>query len=155
MHDLVLSNSTVHSSNKISARKGQGWKSVLDARYLWVLRQNCNKTDLILLWTSLYGVRNISSSKSLSVNTVCHVKHKCGLKLCYAKRKPYDHHPKSNCHPLWVKEHLKFCGQMNRNLKLFFENNRCHVLVQKRSYYQPTVQKPTSITVPVMSPLNV
>ncbi len=94
-NSLKLSSSTVHNiiqrfreSGTISVRKGQGWKTILDARDLWALRRHCityrNATVMkITTWAQEYF------QKTLSVNTIHRAIRRCRLKLYRSKNKPY------------------------------------------------------------------
>ncbi len=107
---LKLSSSTVHNiiqrfreSGTISVCKGQGRKTILDARDL---------------------------RKTLSVNTIHLAIRRCRLKLYRSKKKPYLNMIQKRRRFLWAKAHLNglwqsgklFCGQTNQNLKFFLEN---------------------------------
>ncbi len=84
---LKLSSSTVHNiiqrfreSGTISVRKGQGRKTILDARDLRALRRHCityrNATVMeITTWAQEYF------QKTLSVNTIHRAIRRCRLKL--------------------------------------------------------------------------
>ncbi len=92
---LKLSSSTVHNiiqrfreSGTISVRKGQGRKTILDARDLRALRRHCityrNATVMeITTWAQEYF------QKTLSVNTIHRAIRRCRLKLNRSKKKPY------------------------------------------------------------------
>ena len=79
------------------------------------------KTDLILSWKSLPGLRNTSRNHCL--NTAHRNIHRCRLKLHQAEKQPHD--PETLPSPLdqsslkWTEAKRKlFCGQMDRNLML-------------------------------------
>uniref|UniRef100_A0A8C2BFY4 Tc1-like transposase DDE domain-containing protein n=1 Tax=Cyprinus carpio TaxID=7962 RepID=A0A8C2BFY4_CYPCA len=92
---LKLSSSTVHNiiqrfreSGTISVRKGQGRKTILDARDLRGLRRHSityrNATVMeITTWAQEYF------QKTLSVNTIHRAIRRCRLKLYRSKKKPY------------------------------------------------------------------
>ncbi len=91
---LQISSSTVHNiikgfreTGEISVRKGQGRRSLLDARGLRALRQCItHRHDSIIditKWAQEYF------HKPLSVNTIRRSICRCQLKLYHAKRKPY------------------------------------------------------------------
>ncbi len=133
---LKLSSSTVHNifqrfreSGTISVRKGQGRKTILDARDLRALRRHCityrNATVMeITTWAQEYF------QKTLSVNTIHRAIRRCRLKLFRSKQKPYLNMIQKRRRFLWAKAHLNglwqsgklFCGQTNQNLKFFLEN---------------------------------
>ncbi len=133
---LKLSSSTVHNiiqrfreSGTISVHKGQGRKTILDARDLRALRRHCityrNATVMeITTWAQEYF------QKTLSVNTIHRAIRRCRLKLYRSKKKPYLNMIQKRRRFLWAKAHLKwtvakwklFCGQTNQNLKFFLEN---------------------------------
>ncbi len=111
---LQISSSTVHNiiksfreTGKISVRKGQGWRPLLDARALQALRWHCitHRHDSvidIIKWAQEYF------QKPLSVNTIHHTICICQLKLFHAKRKPYVNIVQKRLVVLWVKAHLKW-----------------------------------------------
>ena len=76
-------------------------QSVWNARDLYTLRQQSLKTGMRLSWKSLHGLRNL---KSWSVNTALWALHKCRLKPCHAKKKPYL----IMIQRLWAKDFLKW-----------------------------------------------
>ncbi len=92
---LKISSSTVHNiiqrfreSGTISVHKGQGRKTILDARDLRALRRHCityrNATVMeITTWAQEYF------QKTLSVNTIHRAIRRCRLKLYRSKKKPY------------------------------------------------------------------
>ncbi len=110
---LKLSSSTVHNiiqrfreSGTISVRKGQGRKTILDARDLRALRRHCityrNATVMeITTWAQEYF------QKTLSVNTIHRAIRRCRLKLYRSKKKPYLNMIQKRRHFLWAKAHLK------------------------------------------------
>ncbi len=133
---LKLSSSTVHNiiqrfreSGTISVRKGQGRKTILDARDLRALRQNCityrNATVMeITTWVQEYF------QKTLSVNTIHRSIRRCRLKLYRSKKKPYLNMIQKRRRFLWAKAHLKWTVAKwktvlwsdESNLKFFLEN---------------------------------
>uniref|UniRef100_A0A8C1ZAB2 Tc1-like transposase DDE domain-containing protein n=1 Tax=Cyprinus carpio TaxID=7962 RepID=A0A8C1ZAB2_CYPCA len=139
---LKLSSSTVHNiirrfreSGTISVRKGQGRKTILDARDLRALRRHCityrNATVMeITTWAQEYF------QETLSVNTILRAIRRCAkahLKWTVAKWKTV----------LWSDE-SKF--------EVLFGKLECHVIQtkedkDKQSYYQRSVQKPASLMV--------
>ncbi len=90
---LQISSSTVHKiikrfkeTGEISVRKGQGRRSLLDARGLRDLRRHCiiyrhDSVIDITKWAQEYF------QKPLSVNTIRRAIYRCPLKLYHAKRK--------------------------------------------------------------------
>ncbi len=111
---LKLSSSTVHNiiqrfreSGTISVRKGQGRKTILDARDLRALRRHCityrNATVMeITTWAQEYF------QKTLSVNTIHCAIRRCWLKLYRSKKKPYLNMIQKRRRFLWAKAHLKW-----------------------------------------------
>ncbi len=111
---LKLSSSTVHNiiqrfreSGTISVRKGQGRKTILDARDLRALRRHCityrNATVMeITTWAQEYF------QKTLSVNTIHRAIRRCRLKLYRSKKKPYLNMIQKHRRFLWAKAHLKW-----------------------------------------------
>ncbi len=111
---LKLSSSTVHNiiqrfreSGTISVRKGQGRKTILDARDLRALRRHCityrNATVMeITTWAQEYF------QKTLSVNTIHRAIRCCRLKLYRSKKKPYLNMIQKRRRFLWAKAHLKW-----------------------------------------------
>ncbi len=111
---LKLSSSTVHNiiqrfreSGTISVRKGQGQKTILDARDLRALRRHCityrNATVMeITTWAQEHF------QKALSVNTIHRVIRRCQLKLYRSKKKPYLNMIQKRRRFLWAKAHLKW-----------------------------------------------
>ncbi len=111
---LKLSSSTVHNiiqrfreSGTISVRKGQGRKTILDARDLRALRRHCityrNATVMeITTWAQEYF------QKTLSVNTIHRAIRCCRLKLYRSKKKPYLNIIQKRRRFLWAKAHLKW-----------------------------------------------
>ncbi len=111
---LKLSSSTVHNiiqrfreSGTISVRKGQGRKTILDARDLRALRRHCityrNATVMeITTWAQEYF------QKTLSVNTIHCAICRCRRKLYRSKKKPYLNMIQKRRHFLWAKAHLKW-----------------------------------------------
>uniref|UniRef100_A0A8C2CAS5 Paired domain-containing protein n=1 Tax=Cyprinus carpio TaxID=7962 RepID=A0A8C2CAS5_CYPCA len=111
---LKLSSPTVHDiiqrfreSGTISVRKGQGRKTILDARDLRALRRHCityrNATVMeITTWAQEYF------QKTLSVNTIHRAIRRCRLKLYRSKKKPYLNMIQKRRRFLWAKVHLKW-----------------------------------------------
>uniref|UniRef100_A0A9J7WXH6 Paired domain-containing protein n=1 Tax=Cyprinus carpio carpio TaxID=630221 RepID=A0A9J7WXH6_CYPCA len=158
---LKLSSSTVHNiiqrfrdSGTISVRKGQGRKTILDARDLRALRRHCityrNATVMeITTWAQEYF------QKTLSVNTI-----RCRLKLYRSKKKPYLNMIQKCRRFLWAKAHLKWtvakwktvlCSDESK-FEVRFGKLGCHVIWTKEdkdnpSCYQRSVQKPASLMV--------
>ncbi len=111
---LKLSSSTVHNiiqrfreSGTISVRKGQGRKTILDARDLRALRRHCitnrNATVMeITTWAQEYF------QKTLSVNTIHRAIRRCRLKFYRSKKKPYLNMIQKRRRFLWAKAHLKW-----------------------------------------------
>ncbi len=111
---LKSSSSTGHNiiqrfreSGTISVRKGQGRKTILDARDLRALRRHCityrNATVMeITTWAQEYF------QKTLSVNTIHRAIRRCRLKLYRSKKKPYLNMIQKRRRFLWAKAHLKW-----------------------------------------------
>ncbi len=111
---LQISSSTVHNIIKrfretgdISVRKGQGQRTLLDARGLRALRWHCitHRHDSVIditKWAQEY------LQKPLSVNKICRAICRCQLKLYHAKRKPYVNMVQKRRRVLWAKVHLKW-----------------------------------------------
>ncbi len=97
----------LRESGTISVRKGQGRKTLLDARDLRALRRHCityrNATVMeITTWAQEYF------QKTLSVNTIHRAIRRWRLKLYRSKKKPYlNMIQKRRCF-LWAKAHLKW-----------------------------------------------
>uniref|UniRef100_A0A803JIP4 Transposase Tc1-like domain-containing protein n=1 Tax=Xenopus tropicalis TaxID=8364 RepID=A0A803JIP4_XENTR len=163
---LHLSSSTVHNiirrfreSGTISVRKGQGRKTILDARDLRALKRHCttnrNATvKEITEWAQEYF------QKPLSVNTIHCAIHLCQLKLYSAKKKPFlsKIHKLSRFH--WARDHLKWSVAKWKTVlwsdesrfEVLFGNLGRHVIRTKEdkdnpSCYQRSVQKPASLMV--------
>ncbi|KAG2462527.1 TCB1 transposase, partial [Polypterus senegalus] len=163
---LHLSSSTVHNiirrfreSGTISVLKGQGRKTILDARDLRALKRHCttnrNATvKEITEWAQEYF------QKPLSVNTIHHAISRCQLKLYSAKKKPFlsKIHKLRRCH--WARDHLKWSVAKWKTVlwsdesrfKVLFGNLGHHVIRTKEdkdnpSCYQRSVQKPASLMV--------
>ncbi len=116
---LKLSSSTVHNiiqrfreSGTISVRKGQGRKTILDARDLRALRRYCityrNATVMeITTWAQEYF------QKTLSVNTILRAIRRCRLKLYRSKKKPYQKHdPEAQVFSLGQGSFKMDCGKV-------------------------------------------
>ncbi|KAK3545641.1 hypothetical protein QTP70_008547 [Hemibagrus guttatus] len=161
---LKLSSSTVRNiiqreSGTISVRKGQGRKTILDARDLRALRRHCityrNATVMeITTWVQEYF------HKTLSVNTIHRAIRRRRLKLYRSKKKPYLNMIQKRRHFLWAKAHLKWTvakwktvlwSDQSKFEVLFGKLGR-HVIRTKEdkdnpSCYQRSVQKPASLMV--------
>ncbi|KAK3535188.1 hypothetical protein QTP70_004749 [Hemibagrus guttatus] len=163
---LKLSSSTVHNiiqrfreSGTISVRKGQGRKTILDARDLRALRRHCityrNATVMeITTWAQEYF------QKTLSVNTIHRAIRRCRLKLYRSKKKPYLNMIQKRRHFLWAKAHLKWTVAKWKTVlwsdeskfEVLFGKLGRHVIRTKEdkdnpSCYQRSVQKPASLMV--------
>ncbi len=163
---LKLSSSTVHNiiqrfreSGTISVRKGQGWKTILDARDLRALRRHCityrNATVMeITTWAQEYF------QKTLSVNTIHRAIRRCRLKLYRSKNKPYLNMIQKRRRFLWAKAHLKWTVAKWKTVlwsdeskfEVLFGKLGRHVIRTKEdkdnpSCYQRSVQKPASLMV--------
>ncbi len=163
---LKLSSSTVHNiiqrfreSGTISVRKGQGRKTILDARDLRALRRHCityrNATVMeITTWAQEYF------QKTLSVNTIHRAIRRCRLKLYRSKKKPYLNMIQKRRRFLWAKAHLKWTVAKWKTV-LWSDESKFEVLFGKLgrhvirteedkdnpSCYQRSVQKPASLMV--------
>uniref|UniRef100_A0A9J7Y6N1 Phospholipid-transporting ATPase n=1 Tax=Cyprinus carpio carpio TaxID=630221 RepID=A0A9J7Y6N1_CYPCA len=163
---LKLSSSTVHNiiqrfreSRTISVRKGQGLKTILDARDLRALRRHCityrNATVMeITTWAQEYF------QKTLSVNTIHRAIRRCQLKLYRSKKKPYLNMIQNRRRFLWPKAHLKWTVAKWKTVlwsdeskfEVLFGKLGCHVIWTKENKdnprcYQRSVQKPASLMV--------
>ncbi len=163
---LKLSSSTVHNiiqrfreSGTISVRKGQGRKTILDARDLRALRRHCityrNATVMeITTWAQEYF------QKTLSVNTIHRAIRRCRLKLYRSKKKPYLNMIQKRRRFLWAKAHLKWTVAKWKTVlwsdeskfEVLFGKLGRHVIRTKKdkdnpSCYQRSVQKPVSLMV--------
>uniref|UniRef100_A0A9J7XCR1 Paired domain-containing protein n=1 Tax=Cyprinus carpio carpio TaxID=630221 RepID=A0A9J7XCR1_CYPCA len=162
---LKLSSSTVHNiiqrfreSGTISVHKGQGRKTILDARDLRALRQHCityrNATVMeITTWAQEYF------QKTLSVNTIHRAIRRCRLKLIRSK-KTYLNMIQKRRRFLWAKAHLKWTVAKWKTV-LWSDKLKFEVLFGKLgrrvmrtkedkdnpSCYQRSVQKPASLMV--------
>ncbi|KAK3529761.1 hypothetical protein QTP86_003036 [Hemibagrus guttatus] len=161
---LKLSSSTVHNiiqrfreSGTISVRKGQGQKTILDARDLWALRRHCityrNATVMeITTWAQEYF------QKTLLVNTIHRAIRRRRLKLYRSKKKPYLNMIQKRGHFLWAKAHLKWTVAKWKTVlwsdeskfEVLFGKLGRHVIRTKEdkdnpSCYQRSVQKPPSL----------
>uniref|UniRef100_A0A9J8B075 Transposase Tc1-like domain-containing protein n=1 Tax=Cyprinus carpio carpio TaxID=630221 RepID=A0A9J8B075_CYPCA len=169
---LKLSSSTVHNitqrfskSGTISygsrpeKHKGQGRKTILDARDLRALRWHCityrNATVMeITTWAQEYFL------KTLLVNTIHRAIRRCRLKLYRSKKKPYlNMIQKRRCF-LWAKAHLKWtvakwktvlCSDESK-FEVLFGKLGHHVIRTKEDHdnpscFQRSVQKPASLMV--------
>ncbi len=163
---LKLSSSTVHNiiqrfreSGTISVRKGQGQKTILDARDLRALRRHCityrNATVMeITTWAQEYF------QKTLSVNTIHRAIRRCRLNLYRSKKKPYLNMIQKRRRFLWAKAHLKWTVAKWKTVlwsdkskfEVLFGKLGRHVIRTKEdednpSCYQRSVQKPASLMV--------
>ncbi|KAK3534142.1 hypothetical protein QTP86_002293 [Hemibagrus guttatus] len=161
---LKLSSSTVHNiiqrfreSGTISVCKGQGRKTILDARDLRALRRHCityrNATVMeITTWAQEYF------QKTLSVNTIHRAIRRCQLKLYRSKKKPYLNMIQKRRRFLWAKAHLKWTVAKWKTVlwsdkskfEVLFGKLGRHVIRTKEdkdnpSCYQRSVQKPASL----------
>ncbi len=88
-------------------RKGQGRRTLLDARGVRALRRHgiTHQHDSVInitKWAQEYF------QKPLSVNTIRRDICRCQLKLYHAKRKPYVNMVQKRRPVLWAKAHLKW-----------------------------------------------
>ncbi|KAK3545399.1 hypothetical protein QTP70_006943 [Hemibagrus guttatus] len=146
-------------SGTISVRKGQGRKTILDARDLRALRRHCityrNATVMeITTWAQEYF------QKTLSVNTIHRAIRGCRLKLYRSKKKPYLNMIQKRRRFLWAKAHLKWTVAKWKTV-LWSDESKFEVLfgklgrhvIQTKAYkdnpscYQRSVQKPASLMV--------
>jgi len=161
-----LSSSTVHNiikrfreSGTIAVRKGQGRKTLLDARDLRALKRHCTSNrnatvKEITEWAQEYF------QKALSVNTIRRAFRRCQLKLYSAKRKPFlsKLHKLSRLH--WARDNLKWseakwktvlCSDESRFEVLYGTLGRRVIRTREDkdnpSCYQRSVQKPASLMV--------
>ncbi len=140
-------------------RKGQGRKTILDARDLRALRRHCityrNATVMeITTWAQEYF------QKALSVNTIHRAIRCCRLKLYRSKKKPYLNMIQKRRRFLWAKAHLKWTVAKWKTV-LWSDESKFEVLFGKLgrhvirikedkdnpSCYQRSVQKPASLMV--------
>ncbi|KAK3545540.1 hypothetical protein QTP70_008077 [Hemibagrus guttatus] len=146
-------------SGTISVRKGQGRKTILDARDLRALRRHCityrNATVMeITTWAQEYF------QKTLSVNTIHRAIRRCRLKLYRSKKKPYLNMIQKRRRFLWAKAHLKWTVAKWKTVlwsdeskfEVLFGKLGRHVIRTKEdkdnpSCYQRSVQKPASLMV--------
>ncbi|KAK3536187.1 hypothetical protein QTP70_035034, partial [Hemibagrus guttatus] len=146
-------------SGTISVRKGQGRKTIPDARDLRALRRHCityrNAAVMeITTWAQEYF------QKTLSVNTIHRAIRRRRLKLYRSKKKPYLNMIQKRRHFLWAKAHLKWTVAKWKTV-LWSDESKCEVLFGKLgrhiirtkedkdnpSCYQRSVQKPASLMV--------
>ncbi|KAK3527309.1 hypothetical protein QTP86_020238 [Hemibagrus guttatus] len=143
----------------ISVRKGQGRKTMLDARDLRAFRRHCityrNATVMeITTWAQEYF------QKTLSVNTIYRAIRRCRLNLYKSKKKPYLNMIQKRRRFLWAKAHLKWTVAKWKTLlwsdeskfEVLFGKLGRHVIQTKEdkdnpSCYQRSVQKPASLMV--------
>ncbi len=146
-------------SEKLSVRKGQGRRPLLDACGLRALRRHCiiHRHDSVIditKWAQEY------LQKPLSVNTIRCAICRCQLKLYHAKRKLYVNMVQKCHRVLWAKDHLKWTVSKWKGVLLSDEskfdilvgNHGCRVLRAKEegdipACYQRSVQKPASLMV--------
>ncbi len=139
--------------------KGQGRKTILDARDLRALRRHCityrNATVMeITTWAQEYF------QKTLSVNTIHRAIRRCRLKLYRSKKKPYLNMIQKRRRFLWAKAHLKWTVAKWKTVlwsdeskfEVLFGKLGRHVIRTKEdkdnpSCYQRSVQKPASLMV--------
>ncbi len=122
---LQISSSTMHNiinrfkeTGETSVRKGQGRRTLLDARGL-------RRDDSVIEITKL---AQESFQKPLSVNTIRRAICRCQLKLCHAKRKPYVNMVQKCHHVLWAKAHLKLTVSKRESV-LWSDKSRFDILV--------------------------
>ncbi|KAK3528642.1 hypothetical protein QTP70_006342 [Hemibagrus guttatus] len=156
MHNIIQ---RFRESGAISVHKGQGRKTILDARDLRALRRHCityrNATVMeITTWAQEYF------QKTLSVNTIHRAIRRRQLKLYRSKKKPYLNMIQKRRHFLWAKAHLKWTvakwktvlwSDQSKFEVLFGKLGR-HVIRTKEdkdnpNCYQRSVQKPASLMV--------
>ncbi|KAK3556070.1 hypothetical protein QTP70_004378 [Hemibagrus guttatus] len=144
-------------SGTISVRKGQGRKTILDARDLRALRRHCityrNATVMeITTWAQEYF------QKTLSVNTIHRAIRRRRLKLYRSKKKPYLNMIQKRRRFLWAKAHLKWTVAKWKTV-LWSDQSKFEVLFGKLgrrvirtkedkdnpSRYRRSVQKPASL----------
>ncbi|KAI4878399.1 hypothetical protein NFI96_006325 [Prochilodus magdalenae] len=160
-----LSSSTVHNiikrfreSGTIAVRKGQGGKTLMDARDLRALKRHCTSNRNATVkekteWAQEYF------QKALSVNTIHRAIRRCQLKLYSAKRKPFL----SKLHKLrrlhWARGLLKWSVAKWKTVLWSDDESRFEVLYgtlghhvigtredkDNPSCYQHSVQKPVSL----------
>ncbi|KAK3531160.1 hypothetical protein QTP70_013256 [Hemibagrus guttatus] len=161
---LIVDDDTLirfRESGTISVRKGQGRKTILDARDLRALRRHCityrNATVMeITTWAQEYF------QKTLSVNTIYRAIRRCRLKLkkYRSKKKPYLNMIQKRRRFLWAKAHLKWTvakwktvlWSAESKFEVLFGKLGRHVIRTKEdkdnpSCYQHSVQKPPSLMV--------
>ncbi len=163
---LQISSSTVHNiiksfreTGQMSVRKGQGRRSLLNARGLRALRRHCitHRHDSVLditKWAQEYF------QKPLSVNTIHRAICRCQLKLYHAKMKPCVNMIQKRHRVLWAKVNLKWTVSKWKSVlrsdeskfDILVGNHGHHVLWAKeegdlRACYQCSVQKPASLMV--------
>ncbi len=158
-HHLQCIISSKDSENLEQSRKGQGRKTILDARDLRALRRHCttyrNATVMeITTWAQEYF------QKTLSVNTIHRAIRRCRLKLYRSKKKPYLNMIQKRRRFLWAKAHLKWTVAKWKTVlwsdeskfEVLFGKLGRHVIRTKEdkdnpSCYQRSVQKPASLMV--------
>ncbi|KAK3510396.1 hypothetical protein QTP70_005869 [Hemibagrus guttatus] len=156
MHNIIQ---RFRESGTISVCKGQGWKTILDARDLRALRRHYityrNATVMeITTWAQEYF------QKTLLVNKIHRAIRRCRLKLYRSKKKPYLNMIQKRRRFLWAKAHLKWTVAKWKTV-LWSDESKFEVLLGKLgrhvirtkedkdnpSCYQRSVQKPASLMV--------
>ncbi len=128
-HHLQCITSSKESENleKLSVRKRQSRRPLLDARGLRALRRH-------FITHRHYSVIDITKwaqeyfQKPLSVNTIRRAFCKCQLKLYHAKRKPYMNTVQKRCCVLKAKDNLKWTVSKWKSV-LLSDESKCYILV--------------------------
>ncbi|KAK3557083.1 hypothetical protein QTP70_024751, partial [Hemibagrus guttatus] len=162
LHNLnmcIISSKDSENLEQSLCVKGQGRKTILDARDLRALRRHCityrNATVMeITTWAQEYF------QKTLSVNTIHRAVRRCRLKLYRSKKKPYLNMIQKRRRFLWAKAHLKWTVAKWKTVlwsdeskfEVLFGKLGRHVIRTKEdkdnpSCYQRSVQKPASLMV--------
>ncbi len=163
---LKLSSSTMHNiiqrfreSGTISVRKGQGRKTILDARDLRALRRHCiTYRNATVMENHNMGSGILPENIVGEHNPPCI--RRCRLKLYRSKKKPYLNMIQKRRRFLWAKAHLKWTVA-NWKTVLWSDESKFEVLFGKLgrhvirtkedkdnpSCYQRSVQKPASLMV--------
>ncbi len=110
-------------TGEISVHKGQGRRSLLDARGLRALRWHCitHRHDCVInitKWAQEYFQKPLSGI--LPVKTIHRAICRCQLKLYHAKRKPYVNMIQKRCCVLFQSGNV-FYGQTSPNLTFLLE----------------------------------